>query len=282
MSLANSGGEDNVKSTAPSGSPHPNNESAGGRAKVPFPQADRKAVEVFVDSLFRHASRDSLINLRAFHDLRDNEPPLFIEAVRVGAPNCIERICARIHDAAIHEEPHVFCPPVCTFKEAGSAKTENLADGIALSVECDSAPYAARERLLEILGPATAVVASGGTWVNPEGKLERMLHLHWRLAEPARDVADHERLREARDLAAEIVGADASAKSVVHPLRWPGSWHRKNPRLPRLAELKANPDVEIDLGTKTWTVPAARMKAAKEHKVPLMLQLTSLLDQSGF
>jgi hypothetical protein len=189
-----------------------------------------------------------LINLRAFHDLRDNEPPLFIEAVRVGAPNCIERICARIHDAAIHEEPHVFCPPVCTFKEAGSAKTENLADGIALSVECDSAPYAARERLLEILGPTTAVVASGGTWVNPEGKLERKLHLHWRLAEPARDAADHERLREARDLAAEIVGADASAKSVVHPLRWPGSWHRKNPRLPRLAELKANPDVEIDLG----------------------------------
>ena len=56
-------------------------------------------------------------------------------------------------------------------------------------------------------------MASGGTWKNEAGRLEAKLHLHWRLAEPTRDAADHERLREARTLAAELVGADKSATS---------------------------------------------------------------------
>jgi integrase len=34
---------------------------------------------------------------------------------------------------------------------------------------------------------------------------------------------------------------------------------------------------EIDLGNKTWTVPAERMKAGKEHKVPLAPQAIKLL-----
>ena len=35
---------------------------------------------------------------------------------------------------------------------------------------------------------------------------------------------------------------------------------------------------EIDLAAKTWTVPAARMKAGKEHKVPLSNAAIALLD----
>ena len=39
--------------------------------------------------------------------------------------------------------------------------------------------------------------------------------------------------------------ADATAVSLVHPLRWPGSWHRKHePRLARIVDLR--PDVEIE------------------------------------
>src|SRR5262249_20712999 len=99
-----------------------------------------------------------------------------------------------------------------------------------------------------ILGKPTAIVASGGAWKNPQnGRLEHKLHLHWRLAEPTRDPADHARLYEARALAAEIVRADKTAVALVHPLRWPGSWHRKA-QMPRLVTLKVNRDAEIELG----------------------------------
>ena len=210
-----------------------------------FPQADRDAVTAFFNCLFRYA--EGYINLRAFHDSKDGSPPLFVEPIKIGAPNFIERVCERIHEAAAHPEPHVFCPPVCSFAEPSGAATENLAEGVALSVECDSNPYAALKKLTGILGKPTVVVASGGTWKNEAGRLEAKLHLHWRLAEPTRDPADHARLYEARALAAEIVGADKTAVALVHPLRWAGSWHRKTDT-PRLVRLKARPDSEIELG----------------------------------
>jgi hypothetical protein len=213
-----------------------------------FPQADRDAVAAFVDCLFRYADERTYINLRAFHDLKDGAPPLFVEPVKIGAPDFIERVCERIEQAATHPQPIVFCPPVCVFAEPGGAATENLAEGVALSVECDSNPYAALKKLTGVLGKPTAIVASGGTWLNPEtNKLEAKLHLHWRLVEPTRDPADHARLYEARALAAELVSADKTAVALVHPLRWAGSWHRKTDT-PRLVRLKAQPDVEIELG----------------------------------
>jgi hypothetical protein len=175
-------------------------------------------------------------------------PPLFIEPIKIGAPDFIDRVCERIHQTAAHSEPHVFCPPVCAFTEPSGAAAENLAEGVALSVECDANPYAALKKLAGILGKPTAIVASGGTWKNPEtGRLEKKLHCHWRLVEPTRDPADHARLYEARALAAEIVGADKTAVALVHPLRWAGSWHRKTDT-PRLVRLRVNADAEIELG----------------------------------
>jgi Primase C terminal 2 (PriCT-2) len=223
--------------------------TAMARLTPPFPQADREVVAAFVNCLLRYADKESFISLRAFHDAKDGVPPLFVEPIKVGAPDFVDRICARIRDAATHDEPFVFAPPVCTFKEANSATAENLAEGVALSVELDANPTAALKKLTSILGPPTAVVASGGTWKNPEtGRLEAKLHAHWRLLEPTCTAEDHEKLREARALATELVGADATAISIVHPLRWAGSWHRKNPSTPRIARLKVNPDSEIELG----------------------------------
>jgi hypothetical protein len=216
--------------------------------QIAFPQADRDAVITFVDCLFRYADENAWINLRAFHDLKDGAPPLFVEPIRIGATDFIERVCERIHEAAAHPEPHVFCPPVCVFAKPNGAAADNLAEGIALSVECDANPYAALKKLTAILGKPTVVVASGGIWKNPEtGRLEKKLHGHWRFVEPTRSNEDHERLREARALAAEIAGADKTAISPVHPLRWPGSWHRKT-ETPRLVTLSVNPDAEIELG----------------------------------
>jgi Protein of unknown function (DUF3631)/Primase C terminal 2 (PriCT-2) len=226
-----------------------------------FPQADRNAVAAFVDCLFRYANENMFINLRAFHDLKDDSPPLFVEPIKIGAPDFIEHVCERIHEAAAHPEPHVFCPPVCVFTKPNGAATENLAEGVALSVECDSGPYAALKKLTGILGKPTALVASGGTWKNPpSGRLEYKLHLHWRLVEPTRDPADHARLYEARALAAEIVGADKTAVALVHPLRWAGSWHRKTDT-PRLVRLKARPDSEIELGEALERLREARAEA---------------------
>jgi hypothetical protein len=59
-------------------------------------------------------------------------------------------------------------------------------------------------------------------------------------------LADVGRLREARKLATKLVGGDDSNISIVHPIRWPGSWHRKG--TPRLAETVAfSDDNEVDL-----------------------------------
>ena len=80
----------------------------------------------------------------------------------------------------------MFCPPVATFS-GRDAKRVNVVDGVALTVELDARPQAARHRLEELLGPATVVVASGGMWLNPEtGGSEPKLHMHYRLRKPAR------------------------------------------------------------------------------------------------
>ena len=47
-------------------------------------------------------------------------------------------------------------------------------------------------------------------------------------------------------LATKLVGGDDTNMSIVHPIRWPGSWHRKG--TPRLAKIVASSDDnEIDL-----------------------------------
>ena len=54
--------------------------------------------------------------------------------------------------------------------------------------------------------------------------------------------------KQARSLACDLVGADATSKSPVHPIRWAGTLHRKNPAEPRLARIvEENPDSEISL-----------------------------------
>jgi hypothetical protein len=211
-------------------------------------QADRDAVESLVNSLFPYANPENFISLRAFHDLNDGRPPLFVEGVQLGDPLLLDRVCTRITETANRDKPHVFCPPLCTFRTPNGGKLEDLAEGICLTVDCDENPQAALAKLTALLGPPTCVVASGGVWTNPTtGEQEDKLHLHWRLSEPASDKETFDQLREARKLAADHVGADKTAASIVHPLRWAGSWHRKDPTQPRLVRIETNPDAEIEL-----------------------------------
>ena len=145
-------------------------------------------------------------------------------------------------------EPSVFCPPICTFSNPNQARTADLANGLALSVELDDVdPDAARARLEGVLGRATVVSYSGSDWVNPvTGEIKPKIHIHWRLSEPTLDERDHMRLRQARELATVLVGADPTAKPVVHPLRWPGSWNCKTtPRLSTIAAYDAAAEINL-------------------------------------
>jgi hypothetical protein len=231
---------------------------------------DQASVKAFIAALFRHAGSDTFISLRAFDDTTKRAPPLFVVGVKVGDPELIERACARVAQAANAASPHVFCTPICTFQTAKGAKATNLAEGLALSVECDERPEAARIKLTMLLGEPTMVAASGGEWLNPETEqLEPKLHLHWRLSTPTRTKEEHQKLYAARKAATQLVGGDASNKSIVHPMRWPGSWHCKaEPRLARI--VSGDPDKEIDLDEALQKLPQIekKQKAKTGNKVP--------------
>jgi P4 family phage/plasmid primase-like protien len=220
-------------------------------------------IRTFLNALFPYAGGDTFINLRAF---RDDKPPgeapaLFTDAVQVDDPGIVDRFVAGAANAATALEPHVFSPPIATFKLPNGAKLTNLAEGVTLSVELDANPGAGLAKLTALLGRPTLVVASGGAWHNPiSGREEDKLHVHYRLAAPTRIEEEHAKLREARELATEYTGGDPTGVTIVHPFRCPGSWHRKNPDKPRLARIvdtACDPGGEIDLDSALAKLRAA-------------------------
>jgi hypothetical protein len=226
-------------------------------------EPDREQIEIFVEALFRHAGDQGHVHVRSFKEgtsqrFRFSEPSL-----KGGLPFLFDVAEDDARRAAQNPEPVVFCPPLAVFKDDKSAADDNVIAGLVLSVDCDQHPRQARAKLEAILGKATIVVRSGGVWVNG-GDVEDKMHLHWRLAQPARDAERLRKLRQARDLAVQLVGGDASGKAICHPFRWPGSWHRKGePRLCAIDPESCNPDVEIDLDTAL-----AQLAAALDQEVP--------------
>ena len=75
----------------------------------------------------------------------------------------IEATIRQAQLAADLAKPCVFAPPISTFSNPKKAREIDLANGLALSVEIDRDAARARQRLEFLIGPATAVVASGGT-----------------------------------------------------------------------------------------------------------------------
>jgi uncharacterized protein DUF3987 len=202
----------------------------------------------FVDVMFRYADEGTFASLRTFYELKE-APPIDICGVQInGNAEAFERlVVGRANLAANYAQPSVFCPPLATFTNRKRAREVDLANGLVLSLELDKHAERSRQRLELLFGRATVVVASGGEWIDPEtGEVQAKLHLHWRLSEPTRTPEDHARLKEARTRATRLVGGDVSNKPIVHPLRWPGSWHRKaEPKLCRIVAL--NPDAELEL-----------------------------------
>ena len=208
---------------------------------------DREMLSRFAAIMFKHASPKGYVSLRAFPDSgSQGQKALFVYPITLGDKDFLDMLVDHARRAAEWHVSAVFCPPIATFRDPKNAKTDNICEGVALSVECDQYPLRARQTLEAILGPATVVVASGGEWTNPKtGGIEPKLHLHWRLSKPTSTKAEHDLLREARGLATKLVGGDDTNISIVHPIRWPGSWHRK--ATPRLAKIVASSENEIDL-----------------------------------
>ena len=223
-------------------------DAAAGTAAPPGLQVDGDQIATFVDTLFRYADDGTFVSLRSFRDDADGvfERPLPVEIGAGGLGALVDAAAALAGRCAASATPVVFAAPVATFHTAGSAAEANLANGLVLAVEIDERSVSARHTIEGILGPATVAIASGGRWTDPEtGEVEDKLHLYWRLTEPTRDPVDHALLKQARRLATALVGADASNVPIVHPMRWPGSWHRKaEPRLARIVHCGGT-DIEL-------------------------------------
>jgi len=225
-------------------------------------EPDRSQIERFVAAILRRATAGAYLSLRSFHEDRDKV--LFIDAVKLNGGDLTALCAAAVKGArraANADVKAVFAPPIATFKTPKGAAAKDLAEGLTLSVECDSAPLNARRTLEGLLGEATVVVRSGGRWAAPDGATEDKLHLHWRLAKPAGDRQTIAKLKKAREFACRLAGGDPSNTPIVHPNRWPGSWHRKGE--PRLCEIAAlDPEREIDLDSALAALEKAAGGAA--------------------
>jgi hypothetical protein len=225
------------------------------RPVMQAPEPDRGQLARFINATFAHAGEGGLIALRAFYDdeiaKKRGSRPFKTITVRIngdGLRSIIEPAFRLAVEAARADRPVVMAPPIATFR-GGKTDEKNLREGLVLSVELDERAADALTTLRAILGPPTLVMQSGGEWVDPgSGELYPKLHVHWRLKEPTQTPEEHARLKRARTLACEAVGADATAKPIVHPLRWAGTLHRKNPDAPQLARIvEENVDAEIIL-----------------------------------
>jgi hypothetical protein len=218
-------------------------------------EPDREQLARFIGTLFQHAEEGGFVSLRAFFDdeqaKKRGDGPFKIRTVRLnggGLAPVIDAAFRLATEAAAATRPVVVSPPIATFK-SGKADEKNLIEGLALTVEMDERAAQGLTTLRAILGPPTVVMESGGEWTDPHtGEVHPKLHIHWRLKEPTQTPEEHARLKRARALACDLVGADASSKTIVHCLRWAGSIHRKNPAAPRLAQIvEENAGAEIDL-----------------------------------
>jgi hypothetical protein len=226
-------------------------------------QPDRAQLEIFIEAMFRHATQ-GFTSLRSFLE-GNSAKPFRISTTKITGGLTFLTDCAEddAYRAANYPKPVVFCPPLATFVDEAHARERDIVEGVALSVECDVRPREARAKLEALLGLATFVVRSGGTWTDPAtGEIEDKLHLHWRLQIPARGDA-LPKLKQARDLAARLVGGDPSNKPVCHPIWWPGSWHRKGE--PIMCSIDtASTYSEIDLADALGKLTAACPEEPKQ------------------
>jgi len=235
-------------------------EADAEREKTAELQADIGQMRAFANAIFKNClfKDGGFVSLRAF----EHEVPQKI-VLNKWVPYTKELIASAAKEATtIANRPYaqraVFSPPVCIFRKKTNAAEDNVQSCPAIAVELDARPRDALAMLEGIFGPPTIVIASGGLWKAPDGTEQEKLHVYWRLTAPATTSEDLALLKQVRQRAADIIaGADGSGAALVHPMRWPGSWHikTKTPRLCRIVNVAD--DVEIDLQQALRAIEAA-------------------------
>lgn len=219
--------------------------------------AEREELKTFFKALFpaklpeKLDRKTTFLSTRVFEDSADG-PPVYIEGFAPYRPgetldSAIDHLMTGANKAARYHRPAVFCPPLALFSSDKKASRETLVCAPVLTVDHDE-DSGRLDRLFDLIGTPAVVVESGGVFRSPEGREKAKRHAHWKLSVPATTQEEFAKLTCARALAAAIVGADPTSNSPVHPIRWPGSWHRK--KAPRLACIvHCEPTYQIDLDT---------------------------------
>jgi hypothetical protein len=227
---------------------------ANDSAPTPAPplEADAKAIAMFVTTMFKHASPGAYIHFRGFDEQNAAARPTVFTHAIIPPDGNLQQIAAQAAQLATYaarfEPPSNFAPPVATFRDSRKGGEEYLAEGLTLMADLDESPEAGEHKLIELLGVPTVAVGTGGYYADPATGAQAKRHLYWRLSTPTRTPQEHALLKHANDLACALVGGDRSAITPVHPMRWPGSWHRKDPDNPRYARIRrCCPDIEIEL-----------------------------------
>ncbi|WP_421400522.1 DUF3987 domain-containing protein [Agrobacterium fabrum] len=220
--------------------------------------ADQDQLKQFVDTIFKRCEAyhgNSFVALRAFQHQQNqcvkSEWAKFDDSLVQSATDLASSVANLPNDRSA-----VFCLIPVLFGDqmvAGPnrkryAGETNVIAAPAICVELDKHPEKSLAMLEMMLGPATTVIASGGT--DFSGAVpEKKLHAYWRLRKPATSDEEKALLKRARKAAAIYAGADTSAPPLCHPMRAPGSWHTKTdtPRLCRI--IRCDDDREVDLHT---------------------------------
>lgn len=183
-------------------------------------QAER---ERFAEAIWGRCDPSEYVHVRAFYQgTQKSFRPDAWEQVPIpeaaAAAGRLSALAEAVPDAI------VVCSPTATFAQGAGAAQADILSAPVLSADLDTGDTdEARARLLEVLGPPTVEVLSGG-W--SEGTPRR--HLHWALDVPAQGADALRQVRDCRRAAALMVKSDTTAQGPEHPLRWPGTPHRKD------------------------------------------------------
>ena len=178
----------------------------------------------FVDVMFRNARRDGFVSFRVFKDNGKSERPVLIPALRLDDHEFDPLMLIPAEQAANWYEPAVFAPPVCTFKDHRNAKTDNILEGVALSVECDQSPSAGPRHAR---GPAGPGHRRGRERRRMDQRRDRRDREQGASALAAEEARGHGR-GAGHAVRGALAGRQAGRRrplpaiSIVHPLRWPG------------------------------------------------------------
>lgn len=195
-------------------------------------------LSAFLDAVFRNCTSGGGIHLYAF---KHDDSRRSAESQRVALTDLATMRIVIDRVARARSPSQVFSPPVCLFGHSDRTVTANVVEAPVIALELDDHPGESRAIAEAVLGPATIVVQSGGVTLEGEDKL----HLYWRLTQPARTPDEQATLRAVRMQLIALTGGDSTGGPIVHPMRWPGSWHTKGES--RMCIITENTDREISL-----------------------------------